>query len=62
LEAALPDQPLPLLLAQPAAQRGRRFELNREQALKLWGEKRQQGWQASRPQWALATERQSRDG
>jgi len=35
-----------LLLAQPAEQRCRRWELSREEALKLWAERRQQGWQA----------------
>jgi Protein of unknown function (DUF1651) len=39
----LPDQPVPLLK--------RRLELSREEALKLWAEKRQQGWQACPPQW-----------
>ena len=50
----LPDQPVPLLK--------RRFELTREEALRLWAEKRQQGWQACEPQWALPTERPPRDG
>ena len=49
----LPDQPMPLLK--------RRWELSREEALKLWAEKRQQGWQACETQWALAPERQPRD-
>ena len=48
----LPDQPVPLLK--------RRWELSREEALLLWAEKRQQGWQACEPQWALAPKRQSR--
>jgi len=39
----LPDQPVPLLK--------RRLELSREEALKLWAEKRQQGWQITAPQW-----------
>ena len=39
----------------------RRWELSREEALKLWAEKRLQGWQACEPQWALATKRQPRD-
>ena len=29
----------------------RRKELSREQAIKLWAEKRQQGWRACAPQW-----------
>ena len=28
-----------------------RRELSREQAIKLWGQKRQEGWRASPPQW-----------
>ena len=39
----LPDQPVPLLK--------RRLELSREEALKLWAEKRQQGWQITGPLW-----------
>ncbi len=39
----LPDQPVPLLK--------RRLELSREEALKLWAEKRQLGWLPTRPQW-----------
>jgi hypothetical protein len=39
----LPGQPVPLLK--------RRLELSREEALKLWAEKRQQGWQTTAPQW-----------
>jgi hypothetical protein len=39
----LPDQPVPLLK--------RRLELSREEALKLWGEKKKQGWQATTAQW-----------
>jgi hypothetical protein len=39
----LPDQPVPLLK--------RRLELSREEALKLWAEKRQQGWQPTAPLW-----------
>ncbi|MFN5193298.1 MAG: DUF1651 domain-containing protein [Cyanobacteriota bacterium] len=38
----LPDQPVPLLK--------RRWELSREEALKLWAEKRQQGWQPTTAQ------------
>ena len=49
----LPDQAVPLLK--------RRMELTREEALKLWAEKRQQGWQVCEPQWALAPKRQPRD-
>ena len=39
----LPDQPVPLLK--------KRLELSREQALKLWSEKRKLGWQPTTPQW-----------
>ena len=39
----LPDQPVPLLK--------RRLELSREEARKLWAEKRQQGWQPAMAQW-----------
>ena len=39
----LPDQPVPLLK--------RRWELSREEALRLWAEKRQQGWQPTKAQW-----------
>ena len=39
----LPDQPVPLLK--------KRLELSREEALKLWSEKRQQGWQPTTAQW-----------
>ncbi len=39
----LPDQPVPLLK--------RRLELSREEALKLWTEKKQQGWQPTTAQW-----------
>ncbi len=39
----LPDQPVPLLK--------RRLELSREEALKLWAEKRQQGWLPTTAQW-----------
>jgi hypothetical protein len=39
----LPDQPVPLLK--------RRLELSREDARKLWAQKRQQGWQATTAQW-----------
>ena len=42
----LPDQSVPLLK--------RRWEQSRQEALKLLTEKRQQGWQACDPQWALA--------
>ena len=36
----LPDQPVPLLK--------RRLELSREEALKLWSEKRKEGWQPTK--------------
>jgi hypothetical protein len=39
----LPDQPVPLLK--------RRQELSREEALKLWSERRKEGWQPTKPQW-----------
>ena len=39
----LPDQPVPLLK--------RRQELSREEVLKLWSEKRKQGWQPTTAQW-----------
>ncbi|MCX5969829.1 MAG: DUF1651 domain-containing protein [Cyanobacteria bacterium] len=38
-----PHQPVPLLK--------RRLELSREEALKLWSEKRKQGWQPTTAQW-----------
>ncbi len=41
----LPDQPVPLLK--------RRLELDREQALRLWQRKRQQGWRVCAPQWSV---------
>ena len=40
----LPDQPVPLL-------KKRRLELSREEALKLWSERRKEGWQPTKPQW-----------
>jgi hypothetical protein len=39
----LPGQPVPLLK--------RRLELSREEAIKLWGEQRQQDWQITAPLW-----------
>ena len=39
----IPGEPAPLLK--------RRRELTREQAIKLWGQKRQQGWRACSPHW-----------
>jgi len=39
----LPDQLVPLLK--------RRLQLSREQGLKLWAEKRKQGWQQTTAQW-----------
>ena len=39
----LPNHPVPLLK--------RRLELSREEARKLWVEKRQQGWQPTTAQW-----------
>jgi hypothetical protein len=49
----LSEQPVPLLK--------RRMELNREEALRLWEEKRQQGWQSCPPQWSPPVQR-PRDG
>ena len=40
----MPDGEQPLLK--------RRKELTREQAIQLWSQKRQQGWQACSPQWS----------
>jgi len=48
----LPDQPVPLLK--------RRIELSREEALKLWTEKKQQGWQVCQPKWSPPQVRQHR--
>jgi hypothetical protein len=39
----LPDQPVPLLK--------KRLEISREAALKLWSEKRKEGWQPTAPLW-----------
>jgi len=39
----LPGQPVPLLK--------RRLELSREEALKLWADKRKEGWQTTTAQW-----------
>ncbi len=39
----LPDQEIPLLKS--------RRELSRAEDLKLWGEKRQEGWAPCSPQW-----------
>ena len=39
----LPNQPVTLLK--------RRLELSREEALKLWSEKRKEGWQIAAPPW-----------
>ncbi len=41
----LPDQPVPLLK--------RRLELSREDARKLWAQKKQQGWRPCSPQWSI---------
>jgi hypothetical protein len=43
----LSDQPVPLLK--------RRWELSREEALRLWAEKRRDGWQTCAPQWELSS-------
>jgi hypothetical protein len=45
----LPDQPVPLLK--------RRMELNREEALRLWAEKKAEGWQACPPKWQPPNDR-----
>jgi hypothetical protein len=45
----LADQPVPLLK--------KRWELSRQEALQLWAEKRQQGWQPTTAQWQTPTER-----
>lgn len=50
----LPDEPVQLLK--------RRWELSGQEPLRLWAEKRQQGWEACPPQWAFPSERQPRDG
>ena len=39
----LPDQLVPLLK--------KRLEISRDEALKLWSEKRKEGWQTTAPQW-----------
>jgi hypothetical protein len=39
----LPDQPVPLLK--------RRQELSREEAIRLWRSKQQEGWKPCPPQW-----------
>ena len=44
LGEVIPGQPVPLLK--------RRKELTREQAIKLWNQKRQLGWRACAPQWS----------
>ena len=41
----------PLLSAQPSSQRRRRQEFTREQAIKLWAQKRQRGWHVCPPEW-----------
>ena len=40
-----------LLLDQPVPLLKRRQELSREEALKLWSEKRKEGWQIAAPLW-----------
>ena len=40
-----------LLLGQPVPLLKRRLQLSREEARKLWAEKRKQGWQATTPLW-----------
>jgi hypothetical protein len=45
----LADQPVPLLK--------KRWELSRQEALQLWAEKRQQGWQPTTAQWQPASPR-----
>jgi len=46
----IPEEAVPLLK--------RRKELTREQAIKLWAQKRQQGWRACSPQWKPPPPRQ----
>ena len=41
----LPGEPVPLLK--------RRRELTREEAIRLWAQKRREGWQVCSPQWQL---------
>jgi hypothetical protein len=43
----LSDQPVPLLK--------RRWGLSREEALRLWTEKRKQGWLRCAPQWSISS-------
>lgn len=45
----LPDQTAPRLK--------RRCELTREEALKLWDEKKREGWLPAQPQWTMPTDR-----
>ncbi|MGL6134964.1 MAG: DUF1651 domain-containing protein [Prochlorococcaceae cyanobacterium] len=45
----LPGEPVPLLK--------RRRELTREEAIRLWRQKREQGWEICPPQWAPPTSR-----
>ena len=47
LEVTLGD----FIPGEPAPLHKRRRELTREQAIKLWGRKRQEGWRACPPQW-----------
>jgi len=49
------DRPVPLLDALPSALRSRRWEFNREAALRFWAVQRQQGRLASSIQRALAS-------
>ncbi|MGB5136806.1 MAG: DUF1651 domain-containing protein [Prochlorococcaceae cyanobacterium] len=44
----LPGEPVPLLK--------RRGELTREEALRLWAQKRREGWQTCPPQWTPPAE------
>lgn len=46
----LPDQRVLVLQAQPSAKRWQRKEITRREALKLWGKKRQEGWEPGEPQ------------
>lgn len=44
----LPDQPIPLLQAQPSAQRWKRTEISQDEALRIWADKRRRGGRSVR--------------
>jgi len=58
----LPDQPVQLLQAQPSAQRRRRWELSRVEAIKLFAAKQWEGWRSCAPHWAPPAHPKPRDG